>query len=61
MADLFPQDIADLAVRVVESCRMAGLKIALAESCTGGLVCGALTEVPGASDVLDRGFVTYSN
>lgn len=41
--------------------RAAGLTIATAESCTGGLVAGALTEVPGSSDVVDRGFVTYSN
>ncbi|WP_323036887.1 CinA family protein [Pararhodobacter sp.] len=47
-------DILDLA-------RAQGLRIATAESCTGGLVSGALTAVPGSSDVLDRGFVTYSN
>ncbi len=38
-----------------------GLKVATAESCTGGLVAGALTEIAGSSDVVDRGFVTYSN
>jgi nicotinamide-nucleotide amidase len=49
------------AVRVLDACRLHGLKVATAESCTGGLVSGALTEIPGSSDVLDRGFVTYSN
>ena len=42
-------------------CRARGLHIATAESCTGGLVAGALTEIAGSSDVVDRGFVTYSN
>jgi nicotinamide-nucleotide amidase len=41
--------------------RSRSLKIATAESCTGGLVAGALTEIAGSSDVVDRGFVTYSN
>ena len=41
--------------------RAQGLKLAAAESCTGGLIMAALTEVPGSSDVVDRGFVTYSN
>jgi nicotinamide-nucleotide amidase len=53
--------IRDAAVRVLDACRLRGLKVATAESCTGGLVSGALTEIPGSSDVLDRGFVTYSN
>ncbi|GGD75628.1 CinA family protein [Croceicoccus mobilis] len=56
-----PQEMIELATRVVEAHREAGTKIALAESCTGGLVCAALTEVPGSSAVFDRGFVTYSN
>lgn len=46
---------------VLEACRARGLKIATAESCTGGLVAGALTDIAGSSDVVDRGFVTYSN
>ncbi len=58
---LLPKDIVAAAQRVVDQNRAAGRKIALAESCTGGLVAAALTEIPGASDVLDRGFVTYSN
>jgi len=49
------------AKAVLDSCRARGLKVATAESCTGGLVAGALTEIAGSSDVLDRGFVTYSN
>lgn len=49
------------ATRVLDLCRARGLKVATAESCTGGLVAGALTEIPGSSDVVDRGFVTYSN
>ena len=53
--------LRDMAARVLDACRTRGLKVATAESCTGGLVASALTEVPGSSDVLDRGFVTYSN
>ena len=58
---LLPQDIYDLARRVVEENTAAGRTVVLAESCTGGLVASAITEVPGSSAVLDRGFVTYSN
>jgi len=46
---------------LVTAARAAGLVLTTAESCTGGLVAAAITEVPGASDVFDRGFVTYSN
>src|SRR5260370_13946959 len=49
------------ARRVLDACRAKNLKLAIAESCTGGLVAAALTEIPGSSDVFDRGFVTYSN
>jgi nicotinamide-nucleotide amidase len=49
------------AKQVLELCRARGLRVATAESCTGGLVAAALTEIAGSSDVVDRGFVTYSN
>jgi nicotinamide-nucleotide amidase len=58
---LLPSDVLDLARRVVEENRAASRKVALAESCTGGLVSAAITEIAGSSSVLDRGFVTYSN
>jgi len=58
---ILPADLTTLAQRVIAANRDAGRMIALAESCTGGLVTAALTEVPGSSAVLDRGFVTYSN
>lgn len=61
METLLPDDVLDLARRVVEENARLGRTVALAESCTGGLVCAALTEIPGSSAVLDRGFVTYSN
>ncbi|PZU48633.1 MAG: competence protein [Sphingomonas sp.] len=54
-------ELVALAQKVVEANRAAGRRIATAESCTGGLVAAALTEIPGASDVVDRAFVTYSN
>ncbi|NBN77784.1 nicotinamide-nucleotide amidohydrolase family protein [Microvirga tunisiensis] len=59
MTDLDPllAETAELVKRMAE----AGLTLATAESCTGGLVAGLVTEVPGSSAVLDRGFVTYSN
>lgn len=49
------------AAEVLHAARYWGIRIATAESCTGGLISGALTEVAGSSDVFDRGFVTYSN
>jgi nicotinamide-nucleotide amidase len=54
-------DVRALSRSLLDICRMRKLTIATAESCTGGLVAGALTEIPGSSDVIDRGFVTYSN
>ena len=53
--------LREAATRVLELCRARGLQVATAESCTGGLVAAALTEVPGSSAVVDRGFVTYSD
>ena len=50
-----------LAQHIIETCRSRKIMIATAESCTGGLVAAALTEVPGSSAVVDRGFVCYSN
>ena len=54
-------ELRALAERVLALCRARRLKIATAESCTGGLVAAALTAVAGSSDVVDCGFVTYSN
>jgi nicotinamide-nucleotide amidase len=58
---ILSQDLTDLAEQVIAANRASGRIVALAESCTGGLVAAALTEVAGSSAVLDRGFVTYSN
>lgn len=56
-----PPELVEAARRVVEANRAAGLRIALAESCTGGLVSAALTEIPGSSDVVEAALITYSN
>jgi nicotinamide-nucleotide amidase len=58
---LLPQELYDKAKEVVEANRKLGRTVAVAESCTGGLVCAALTEIAGASDVFEAGYVTYSN
>ncbi len=50
-----------LSEQVLDACRRADLKVATAESCTGGMVAAALTDIAGSSDVVERGFVTYSN
>jgi nicotinamide-nucleotide amidase len=59
--DNFDEEIRNLSTSVLERCRALGWKAGTAESCTGGLIAGALTEIAGSSDVVDRGFVTYSN
>jgi nicotinamide-nucleotide amidase len=56
-----PTDLAARASRLLAACRAARATVATAESCTGGLIAATLTEIPGSSDVVDRGFVTYSN
>src|SRR5476649_1913070 len=58
---MFSTDLLARAETLLDAARVKGLKIATAESCTGGLIAALLTEIPGSSDVLDRGFVTYSN
>src|SRR4051812_1503464 len=58
---MFPEDILEQARGVLARFDAAGLMLATAESCTGGLIAGALTEIAGSSSVLERGFVTYSN
>ncbi|MCO5159440.1 MAG: CinA family protein [Aquamicrobium sp.] len=54
-------DISALAVRFIAECRAAGFMAVTAESCTGGMIAVAITDISGSSAVLDRGFVTYSN
>ena len=59
--NILPEGLVSLARRVIDENRAAGRRISVAESCTGGLVSAALTEIPGSSDVFDAGIVTYSN
>jgi nicotinamide-nucleotide amidase len=58
---MLDEDIVKAAGRLLDICKRKNLLIATAESCTAGLVAGTLTEVPGTSSILDRGFITYSN
>ena len=53
--------LRSLATAVLEACRAKKLRLATAESCTGGMVAAALTDIPGSSDIVERGLVTYSN
>jgi nicotinamide-nucleotide amidase len=61
MSSLFPLEIDTLSRLLLDEARNRGWRIVTAESCTGGLVAGALTDIAGSSDVVERGFVTYSN
>lgn len=61
MDTLLPPELVAAGRKVVEANRALGRKIAVAESCTGGLVAAAITEIPGSSDVIEAGFMTYSN
>ncbi len=58
---MFDSETLDLAATVLDACRARGWHLAIAESCTGGLVAAALTSIAGSSDVVERGFITYSN
>jgi nicotinamide-nucleotide amidase len=58
---LLPDELVAKARQVIDANRAAGRRVAVAESCTGGLVSAALTEIPGSSEVFEAGYVTYSN
>ncbi len=58
---MFPVDLLNEAAELLDRLRAQGLRLATAESCTGGLIAALFTEVAGSSDVVERGFVTYSN
>ncbi len=58
---MYPPGLLKRAEAILAAYRRAGLRLVTAESCTGGLVAACLTEIAGASDVVERGFVTYSN
>ena len=61
MDDALPVELVDAARRVIDENRAKGRRVAVAESCTGGLVSAALTSISGSSDVFEVGFITYSN
>jgi len=58
---MLPETTLTEASSLLDACRSKGIRLATAESCTGGLIAAALTAIAGSSDVVDRGFVTYSN
>ena len=58
---MIDEQLRHRAAHILEQARRRGIRIATAESCTGGLIAAVLTEIPGSSDVVERGFVTYSN
>ena len=58
---MFPSAMQEEAARLLDAFRKRGKRLVAAESCTGGLIAALLTEIPGSSDVVERGFVTYSN
>ena len=61
MNSMFPMEINNRASNILKLCKKKGVTIVTAESCTGGLIAGCLTEIPGSSSVIEGGFVTYSN
>ena len=61
MNSMFPLEINSKASNILKVCKQKSVTIITAESCTGGLIAGCLTEIPGSSSVIDGGFVTYSN
>ena len=61
MNSMFPLEINGKASSILKVCKQKGITIITAESCTGGLIAGCLTEIPGSSSVIEGGFVTYSN
>jgi nicotinamide-nucleotide amidase len=58
---MFPIDIINLSSLLISTCREQNIKIATAESCTGGLIASCLTSISGSSDVFEQSFITYSN